>query len=104
MKKILPNNYEFKVTFNPNKFNDTFVINKQDLKSNCYSILKFYWIEIIANETPIESNSNTTTTTTTNEQYHQFIYLILMKNEQQDNINLDKAIVSLTLFLRERGF
>ena len=39
LKKILPNNYEFKVTFNPNKFNDTFVINKQDFeKSNCYSI------------------------------------------------------------------
>ena len=39
-----------------------------------------------------------------NEQYHQFILSYFNENEQQDNINLDKAIVSLTLFLRERGF
>lgn len=105
LKKILPNNYEFKVTFNPNKFNDTFVINKQDFENQIVIPFKILLgIEIIANETPIESNSNTTTTTTTNEQYHQFILSYFNENEQQDNINLDKAIVSLTLFLRERGF
>ena len=46
----------------------------------------------------LNQNSNTTTTTTTNEQYHQFILSYFNENEQQDNINLDKAIVSLTLF------
>lgn len=106
LKKILPNNYEFKVTFNPTKFHDIFMINKQIFENQIVIPFKILLgIEIIANETPIES-SNVDIDNDRVEPYHQFIlsYFNENENEKESQSNLDKAIVSLTLFLREQGF
>ncbi|KAL6452995.1 KHD4 Ky domain-containing protein 4 [Candida maltosa Xu316] len=94
LKKILPNNYEFKVTFNPGKYEDIFITNRQDFENQIIIPFKILLgIEVMVNESPIYNENGS-------GNHHQFILSYFEENKD----GLDKAIVSLTLFLRERGF
>ncbi|RCK64660.1 hypothetical protein Cantr_00027 [Candida viswanathii] len=96
LKKILPSNYEVKVSADQSKFDDVFLNNKQDFENQIVIPFKILLgIEVMVNDF---ANDDPT--------HHQFIlsYFEDDETEQGQGENLQNGIDSLSLFLRQRGF
>ncbi|RLV94159.1 KH domain-containing protein [Spathaspora sp. JA1] len=88
-KDLLPDNFEFKLTFNQELFEQTFIVNKQEFQEKVIIPFKILLgFEISINHTHI-SNS---------QQYHQIIL------SYYNTSSLETAISSLSLYLEQKGF
>ncbi|KAG7664930.1 uncharacterized protein J8A68_001516 [[Candida] subhashii] len=99
LKTILPNNYEFRLTYSPGKFDEVFNINKQEFEDKISIPFKILLgIEVLVNEASITTNKT---------QLHRQVegdHQIILCYFDNNKTNLTQAISSLTTFLREKGF
>ncbi|EGW31576.1 uncharacterized protein SPAPADRAFT_51573 [Spathaspora passalidarum NRRL Y-27907] len=88
-KSLLPNNYEFKLTLNPELFRETFVSNNQEFEEKVIIPFKILLgIELSVNKSYVSELQH----------HHQIILSYYNAN------SLQAAIHSLTSYLTEKGF
>lgn len=90
LKELLPHDFEFQVTFSPNKFSSLIGNGNEEFKNRIQIPFKLLLgVEVLVNETPIGFSKSA---------YHQIIL------SGFDQAKLNEAIYNMTMFLREKDF